>query len=140
MVRLISYLNFLGQSKAAMEFYKSVFGGELTVQTYKEAGMSHDPKEDDNVVHSELKTEYFTIMSSDGNKDHPVHMGDNIMLSLMGDDEEILSEFFNRLSEGGKVSLPLEKQFWGDTYGQVIDKFNVHWAVNISSGEQKENV
>jgi PhnB protein len=118
-----------------MEFYKSIFGGELTIQTYKEAGFSHDPKEDDYVIHSMLKNELFTIMASDGNKDHPVRMGDNINMSLVGSDEVKLKEYFQKLSEGGTVKMALEKQFWGDVYGQLVDKFGVHWSINI--GELK---
>lgn len=132
---LYPYLNFMGQAHTAMEFYKSIFGGELTIQTYKEAGFSHDPKEDDYVIHSMLKNELFTIMASDGNKDHPVRMGDNINMSLVGSDEVKLKEYFQKLSEGGTVKMALEKQFWGDVYGQLVDKFGVHWSINI--GELK---
>ena len=132
------YLNFMGQSKEAMEFYHSVLGGDLTIQTYKDAGFPHDPKDDDLVIHANLMTEEgINIMASDGNDEHQVNMGDNIHLSLVGSNEEQLTNYFNGLAEGGTVDMALAKQFWGDTYGQLTDKFGVHWTVNITKEEQE---
>jgi PhnB protein len=135
--KLSPYLNFTGQTKEAMEFYQSILGGELKLQTYKEAGFPHDPKDDDKVIHADLQNDTLSFMASDGDDEHPVHMGDNIHMSIMGTDESELRGFFEKLSEGGKVDMPLVKQFWGDIYGQLTDKFGVHWVVNISSDEQK---
>lgn len=132
--KLNPYLNFMGQTKEAMEFYHAALGGELTMQTYKDAQMSHDPKEDNYVIHAQLTSGDIILMASDGNADHPVkQVGDNVMLSLIGTDEGALKEIFTKLSEGGKIDLPLEKQFWGDIYGQLTDKFGIHWTVNISA-------
>jgi len=134
---LSPYLVFDGPTtREAMEFYKGVFGGELTIQTFGDAGMSRTPEDRDLIIHSELKTDSFNFMASTGHPGQPVKFGDNITMSLMGDDEEKLTEWFNELSEGGKVSLKLEKQFWGDTYGQLVDKFGINWSVNISKGDQ----
>ncbi len=128
----------MGQSKEAMEFYHSVLGGDLTIQTYKDAGFPHDPKDDDLVIHANLMTEEgINIMASDGNDEHQVNMGDNIHLSLVGSNEEQLTNYFNGLAEGGTVDMALAKQFWGDTYGQLTDKFGVHWTVNITKEEQE---
>ncbi|PWU23535.1 hypothetical protein C5B42_02700 [Candidatus Cerribacteria bacterium 'Amazon FNV 2010 28 9'] len=130
---LIPYLNFPSQSKAAMEFYHSVFGGKLTMQTFGESGMKVSEQEKDLVIHAELKTDLFTIMASDGGVMHAVTMGNNINMSLIGTDEVQLRGFFEKLSEGGKIDMKLEKQFWGDMYGRLTDKFGVHWMVNISA-------
>ena len=133
---LIPYLIFNGRDTAnAMNFYKSIFGGELTIQTFADAGMTQNESEKDYVIHSELKSDDINFMASSGHEGEEVKFGDNITMSLMGEDEEKLTEWFNKLTEGGKVDLKLEKQFWGDTYGQVTDKFGVHWSVNISSGQ-----
>ena len=129
---LSPYLNFMGQAKAAMEFYHSVIGGKLDIQTYKDAGFPHEAKDDDKVIHASLESEGMMIMASDGNDEHPVHPGDNVHLSFMGSDEAKLKGYFEKLSEGGNVDMPLAKQFWGDTYGQFTDKFGIHWTVNIS--------
>ena len=128
----------MGHSKEAMEFYNSVLCGDLTIQTYKDAGFPHDPKDDDLVIHANLMTEEgINIMASDGNDEHQVNMGDNIHLSLVGSNEEQLTNYFNGLAEGGTVDMALAKQFWGDTYGQLTDKFGVHWTVNITKEEQE---
>lgn len=63
-------------------------------------------------------------------------IGNNVHLSINGSESDKLTEFFNKLSEGGKVTMPLEKQFWGDVYGSLTDQFGVHWMVNISSKEE----
>ena len=132
-ITLNPYFNFMGNAREAMEFYKSVFGGKLTMQTFKEAGFPHDPKDDDLVIHSMLQADMIVLMASDGNKEHPVkNVGDNAHLSLNGDDTAKLTEYFNKLSKGGKIDMPLAKQFWGDTFGMLTDKFGIHWMVNIS--------
>lgn len=123
----------MGQTKDAMEFYQSILGGKLTMQTFKEAGFPHDPKDDDKVIHASLQNDTLSFMASDGNDEHPVHMGDNVHMSIVGSDEVQLRGYFEKLSEGGKVDMPLAKQFWGDTFGMLTDKFGVHWMINISS-------
>jgi len=128
---LTPYLNFMGQAAEAMKFYQSILGGELYIQTYKEAGFPHDPKEDDFVIHASLKNDALSFMASDGNAEHPVQVGDNIHMSIVGSDEAQLTEWFKKLAEGGKIDMPLQKRFWGDIYGQLTDKFGVHWMVNI---------
>lgn len=127
----------MGQTREAMEFYKSVFGGELTMQTYGESGQAKSEDEKELIMHAVLKTDELSFMAADGNKEHQVHVGDNIHMSLSGTDEATLTAYFNGLAEGGKVDFQLAKQFWGDTFGMLTDKFGVHWMVNISSGEQK---
>lgn len=131
------YLNFNGQTAEAMKFYQSVLGGNLSIQTFGEANLPNISEDEKNlIIHARLENDGIMVMASDGGKDHPVQMGNNIHLSLMGDDEATLTKWFNGLAEGGTVDMPLAKQFWGDTYGQLTDKFGVHWMVNISSGNQ----
>ena len=132
---LIPYLTFDGKTGEAMKFYQSVLGGELTMQTFGESGMPTSEAQKDRIIHAELKNEALSFMASDGNAEHPVHMGDNISMSIMGSDEELLTKYFDDLAEGGKIDMPLAKQFWGDIYGQLTDKFGVHWMVNITSGK-----
>jgi PhnB protein len=75
-------------------------------------------------------------MASDGNLDMNIRFGDNISMSISGRDNAKLTGFFSGLSRGGKVTMPLAKQFWGDTFGMLTDKFGVHWMVNIASQAQ----
>ena len=130
---LTPYLNFNGNAAEAMKFYKSVLGGELTMQTFEEAKMAKTAKEKNLIVHAALKSDELTIMASDTQPKQLAKFGDNIHLSISGQDAGRLTEIFKRLSQGGKVNMPLAKQFWGDTFGMLTDKFGVHWMVNISS-------
>lgn len=132
---LTPYLNFMGKTKEAMEFYHSVLGGELKMQTFAETGMPTTDEDKDKIIHADLQNGTLSFMASDGNAEHPVTMGDNIHMSLAGTNEESLTKYFNALSEGGKIDMPLAKQFWGDIYGQITDKFGVHWMVNIHNPE-----
>jgi len=131
------YLNFSGKTKEAMEFYQKVLGGKLTMQTFAESGMATKDEDKNKIIHALLENDALTFMASDGNAQHPVHMGDNISMSISGTDETLLTRYFQGLAKGGKVDMPLAKQFWGDTFGMLTDKFGVHWMVNIASTAQK---
>lgn len=136
-VKLHPYLNFMGHTKAAMTFYHSVFGGDLTMQTYGESGMSNKPEERDLIMHADLHNGDLSFFAADGNAEHQVHMGDNVQMSLVGSEDVLLTKYFNGLAEGGHVDMPLEKAPWGDTFGMLTDKFGIHWMVNISGAAQK---
>lgn len=132
------YLNFRSQAREAMEFYKSVFGGEVQRSTFAEFGMSQDPADADLIMHSQLTTDAgFTLMAADT----PAHMdfeeGSQISVSLSGDDEAQLSGYYGKLIEGGNVLEPLSKAPWGDSFGMLVDRFGVKWLVNIAGGQQR---
>ena len=130
---LYPYLNFNGNAAEAMNHYKSVFGGELKMQTFGESNMAETPQEKSLIVHATLKSDAVTIMASDTHPKQPRKFGDNVSLSLQGEDSKRLTDAFNLLAAGGKVDMPLAKQFWGDTFGMVTDKFGIHWMVNITA-------
>lgn len=133
---LIPYLNFDGATtREAMEFYKSIFGGTLTMQTFGDVNMAQNDEQKDYVMHADLTTELFTLYASSGQPDQPTKFGDSVSLSLVGSDEEKLTEYFNKLSEGGEVLMKLEKQFWGDMFGMCRDKFGIQWMANITTNE-----
>ncbi|MFK4082811.1 VOC family protein [Kribbella sp. NPDC020789] len=129
--RLNPYIQFDGSAREAMEFYQGVLGGELTMSTFAEFGAGQGP-EGDKLMHSQLETPTgFTLMASDTPQGMSFTPGTNVSISLSGDDGD-LREYFTKLSEGGKVTVPLEKQMWGDEFGQFIDRFGISWLVNIS--------
>ena len=128
---LSPYLHFNGNCKEAMEFYKSVLGGELKISTYADMPDSL-PEHKDRIMHAELRNGSLSFMASDGQPGVNVPFGDNIDMSIIGSDEPKITEYFNKLSEGGKVEMPLAKQFWGDTFGMFKDKYGVNWMFNIS--------
>ncbi|MGI5501295.1 VOC family protein [Lentzea sp. CA-135723] len=128
--RLNPYISFDGQARQAMEFYHSVFGGELKMNTFGEFGMQDTPQAD-QIMHAQLETELgYTIMASDTPPGMAFQSGSRITVSLSGD-EEVLREYFAKLAVGGKVGTPLEKQMWGDEYGDLVDQFGVNWMVNL---------
>ncbi|RBY81111.1 VOC family protein [Blastococcus sp. TF02-09] len=130
--RLNPYLGFAGNARQAMEFYRDVFGGELAVDTYGGSGMAA-PGDEDKVMHAQLETPSgYTLMASDAPAGMEARGGSDISVSLSGDDAE-LRGYFEKLSDGGSVTMPLEKQVWGDEFGMCVDPFGVQWMVNISS-------
>lgn len=133
---LTPYLNFNGNAAEAMRFYQSILGGELTMQTFGEANMAETSEEKDRIVHADLKNDALSLMASDTHPSKQAKPGDNIHLSISGQDNNRLTGIFNGLAQGGKVDMPLAKQFWGDTFGMLTDKFGVHWMVNITSQAQ----
>lgn len=127
------YLSFRDNAREAMEFYRGVFGGELTVSTFGDLGAPG--VQEDLVMHAQLSTPSgFTLMASDSPPGMERTVGDNIAVSLSGDDAEELRGYWEQLSEGGTVSLPLEKQMWGDEFGMCTDRFGINWYVDIAQG------
>jgi PhnB protein len=131
--RLNPYISFGGgNAREAMEFYQSVFGGTLVLNTFGQYGGADAPIAD-LIMHGMLATDNgLTLMGADtppGMKD--VTVGNNITISLSGDDEA-LRGYFEKLAAHGSVTTPLEKQVWGDEYGSVTDQFGIDWLVNIS--------
>jgi PhnB protein len=123
--RLNPYINFDGNAREAMEFYRDVFGGELTINTFGEYG-ADDPAIADKTMHAQLESPNgFALMASDGAPGTEVKVGDNITISLSGDDADDLRGYWKKLCDGGQVTLPLEKQMWGDEFGQCVDRFGI---------------
>ena len=130
--RLNPYLSFTDNARPAMEFYRSVFGGELTVNTFGEMG-EQDPVQASKLMHAQLETPGgYTLMASDTPPGMEHNPGTNITISLSGDDADALRGYWEKLSAGGTVSVPLEKQMWGDEFGACVDQFGIPWMVNIS--------
>jgi PhnB protein len=134
--RLNPYISFKDNARQAMEFYKSVFGGELRLNTFKELHASEDPAEGDKIMHAELEAENgITFMASDTPQGMAYDAGANISMSLSGENEAELRGYWEKLSSGGAITMPLEKAPWGDTFGMLTDKFGINWMVNIA-GQQ----
>jgi len=132
--KLNPYINFKNNTRQAMEFYHSVFGGKLTMATFKEFHASQDPAEDDLIMHAELVTEEgMTLMASDTPEHMEYRLGTNFSVSLSGDNQAELTAYYQKLSDGGTVTMPLTKAVWGDSFGMCIDKFGVGWLVNIAA-------
>ncbi|KAA5833315.1 VOC family protein [Saccharopolyspora hirsuta] len=130
--RLNPYISFDGTARQAMEFYQQVFGGNLQISTYGDAGATDVP-DADKVMHSMLETDRgFTLMASDVPPGMEHRPGNNISVSVTGDDDAELRDYWAKLSADGVVAVPLEKQMWGDVFGMCTDRFGITWMVDIS--------
>lgn len=130
--RLNPYISFTDNARAALEFYKTVFGGTLTLNTFSQYGAADSP-DAAKIMHGTLETNSgFTLMGADTPTGMDHTPGTNISISLSGDDLDELRGYWQKLSEGGSVSVPLEKQMWGDEFGMCVDKFGIGWMVDIA--------
>ena len=154
--RLNPYLNFNGNARQALEFYKGVFGGELTLSTFGDMGMADAP-DAGKIMHGQLETEAgytimaasgpdaelimhaqlesdagYTIMGADATSEMPYTQPGGFAVSISGDDADAMHGYWDKLSASGAVTVPLEKQVWGDEFGMCVDQFGIDWLVNIS--------
>lgn len=136
--RLNPYISFKDNARQAMEFYKSVFGGKLELSEFKDTPMpGQDPADDHKIMHAMLEADNGLVLMA---ADTPTHMeykpAAGISISLSGDDDTELSGYWEKLADGGTVTMPLEKAPWGDKFGMLVDKFGVQWLVNIAGAKQ----
>ena len=133
--RLNPYISFAGNARQAMETYKGIFGGTLALNTFGEFGAQDSP-DADKIMHGMLETDSgFTLMGADTPPGMEHNPGTNIAVSLSGDDAVELRGYWEKLSDGGAVSVPLEKQMWGDEFGVCVDQFGISWMVNIGQSQ-----
>jgi PhnB protein len=136
-IRLNPYLSFRDEARQAMEHYREVFGGELTLSTFGDFGASDDPAERDKIMHGQLETPHgLVLMGADTPASMPREAGTNdFSVSLSGgtDDLETLRGWYDRLVDGGRVLEPLATAPWGDTFGMCVDRFGTSWQVNVAA-------
>ncbi|MGW0135035.1 VOC family protein [Streptomyces sp. NPDC003299] len=129
--RLNPYLGFSGDARRALEFYQQVFGGTLTLNTYGDFGHP-DAAQADKIMHGMLETSAgFTLMAADNPPEMQRAAGDTISVSVSGDDEAELRGYWEKLSADASVTVPLDKQVWGDVFGMCTDRFGVPWMIDI---------
>lgn len=130
-IQLVAYANFAGNAREAMTYYQEVFGGKLTIAGFADFGLQDMPA--DGTMHAELVTDWFTIMASDAMPGAEATWGGTrVYLAFMSDEVERLTLWYDRLAADGRAGKPLERQVWGDLYGDVMDKFGLEWMFNIS--------
>lgn len=130
-LQLLPYLTFDGKCREAMEFYKGVFGGELTLSYFREIYSDVAEADKDKVMHAMLDAEQVTLMASDTVPGAQTAFGDNIRVTLTGTNAKELAGFYEKLSAGGSIFLPFEKQVWGQELGMFTDKFGTLWSVSV---------
>ena len=127
---LTPYINFKNNARDAMDFYKSIFGGDVRVMTFADMGVpSPNP---DGIMHIQLDIDGSPyIMGSEANGDEHDYRG--MSLALSGKDADQLREQYHKLSDGGQILQQLTKASWGDEFGMFVDKFGITWMINIGS-------
>lgn len=131
--KLNPYIGFNGNTKEAMEFYKTVLGGNLTMTTFKEGGMPVEAADESKIMHAMLISEDgLTLMASDTPPGMPYTPGNNMSISLSGDNEQELRGYWEKLSTNATIVMPFEKAPWGDIFGMLTDKFGIQWMVNVA--------
>lgn len=143
MPKLNPYLNFDGKAEEAFTFYKSVFGGEFVGGIHRMGGapgtenLSEEEKQ--RVMHIALPIGNDLLMASDimPSMNQQLTVGNNNYISVFPDSRQQADEYFKALSEGGKIEMPLEDQFWGDYFGCFSDKYGVYWMINYNEAMVK---
>lgn len=131
--KLTPYLSFRSEARDAMEFYRSVLGGELNIVTFADFGQGEGGA--DMVMHASLVTPAgYTIFAADTPPGQDFTAGSQITVSISGDDVEDLRRYFRELAVDGRVLTPLKVQEWGDEFGMLVDRFGITWMVNITVG------
>lgn len=137
MATINPYLNFNGNTEEAFNFYRSVFGGDFTfLQRFKDIpdGDKMSAETQEKLMHVALPVFNTVLMATDSLESMGQHLttGNNFHLAIQAESEEEATRLFNALAEGGTVSMPLDKTFWGAYFGMLTDKFGVHWMVNYA--------
>ena len=134
------YLNFPGSAEEAFTFYQSIFGGETSVTKFKDMppmeGVEISKEDAEKVMHVSLPLgKDILLMGSDALESlgQSYKEGNNISISLHPDSKEEADRIFQKLSEGGRIEMPIEDQFWGDYFGSLKDRFGIQWMVNYNA-------
>jgi PhnB protein len=128
---VVTYLNFDGNCREAMTFYKECLGAELHLIPFSEMPGDHPPESKHRIMHARLAKGAMAIMASDTMPGMPLHQGNNFSISIQCDSQHEIDSLFAALSEGGKVTMPLQDQFWGARFGMSTDRFGIQWMFNF---------
>lgn len=133
-MKLTPYLHFAGQAEEVLNFYASALGGEVVMLSrYGDSPMPIDEDYKQKIIHARLVFGGNMIMISDSFKGKEVNTNGNIQLSVEATDKAQLETVFSKMAEGGKITMPLQQQFWGATFGMLEDKFGVSWMFNLEN-------
>ncbi|MCX5613129.1 VOC family protein [Streptomyces sp. NBC_00047] len=134
-VNTVIHLNFRGDTREALAFYQSVFGGDVVVVTYKDAGNVQEPSEADQVMWGQVAADSgFRVMAYDVPASLPWDRGENaFFVSLRGETAEEITAYWAKLSEGATIVQALEPAQWAPLYGMLKDRFGVTWVVDVAN-------
>jgi PhnB protein len=137
MKELTAYLNFDGNAREAMEFYKTCLGAKLDIMTFGDSPMQAPPGSEKRVMHARLTNGSLTLMASDTMPGMPFQQGTNFSLTIECDTPQEVDKLFAALSAGGKVTMPVQETFWASRFGMLTDKFGVNWMLDLGKPGQQ---
>lgn len=133
-IQTVTHLNFRAQARAALAFYQDVFGGDLTIATYGDAGRADGPAEAELVIWGQVVANNgFRIMACDLPAAMPHHPGENAFyVSVRGESDGEIRALWEKLADGGAVVHPLGPAQWSSLYGMLKDRFGVVWVLDVA--------
>ncbi|MFJ5624055.1 VOC family protein [Peribacillus loiseleuriae] len=133
MKQITPYLNFNGNAKEALEYYKVIFEGEiLGIQTFGEADFPTPPEADDRIIHAQFKKDDLFFMVSDTFPGNSIEIGNHISLTVDFEDEAEIQKVYERLIQNGTIHMELQDTFWGAKFAKVKDPFGMIWDLNYT--------
>ena len=136
MRQINAYLTFDGQCREAMTFYKQALGGELQMMPFSDMPGNHPPEVKDRIMHARLSKGVAILMASDAVPGHPFSKGTNFSVSVDCENVQETEKMFGALSEGAKVTMPLQETFWATRFGMLTDRFGINWMFNLEKHKQ----
>ena len=136
-MKIVPYLNFAGNCREAVEFYKRCFDGDLFLMTYGQSPQTeHHGANPDAVMHATVSKGGVVLQAADV-PGMPISQGNNFSLALQGDDLAEAERLFAAIGEGGKITMPIQPTFWAAGFGMLTDKFGINWLFNVANPAQK---
>lgn len=143
MKALNPYLTFDGNCEEAFNFYKSIFGVEFDFlgrfsEMPPQQGVALSDEELNKIMHVSLRVGKTTLMGSDSGGDWAPDtvVGNNFSLSIAAESRQEADDLFGRLSDDGKVTMPMDQTFWGDYFGMCVDKFGINWMISFNENQK----
>lgn len=137
-IKTVTHLNFRGQARAALQFYQSVFGGELVAVTYADAYAAQDPTEADQVMWGQVTSQNgFAVMAYDVPGQRPFNPGEGaFFVSVRGETAAEITDYWAKLAVGATILAPLAPSNWAPLYGMLKDRFGVTWVFDVAVAYQ----
>jgi PhnB protein len=138
MAQLDTYLTFDGTCAEAMRFYETALGGKLEMMmTHAESPMAAQtpPGSENRIMHARLNLGNRILMASDSMVGQPYSGMHGFSLSMNYPTVEEGQKVFDALAAGGQVRMPLQKTFWAEGFGMLVDKFGTPWMVNCGMSQ-----
>jgi PhnB protein len=132
-VTAVTHINLRGNARQALEFYHSVFGGQIAMVTYQDAGNVQDPSDANHVMWGQVDSDNgFRVMAYDVPVATPWNQGENaFFVSLRGEAAQEITAHWEKLSDGAKIVQPLAPAQWTPLYGMLKDRFGVIWVLDV---------